>query len=65
MIFYGILLLAFAIGSWVLPKFGTQFFVMSWVDNWGTPIGIAIRLAIGLVGVAMVIKGLASRRSGR
>ncbi len=65
MIFYGILLLAFAIGSWVLPTFGTQFFIMSWVDNWGTPIGIAIRCVIGLIGVAMVIKGLASRRSSR
>jgi hypothetical protein len=60
--FFGIMLIVFAAGSWLLPKYaGTQFFVMSWVDNWGLTTGIVIRVVIGLIGVGLVVNAVRER----
>jgi hypothetical protein len=60
--FYGIVLLIFAIGSWVLPRnFGVQFWIMSWVDNWGLTVGIILRCLLGAAGLALIIKSIMAK----
>lgn len=64
MISFGVLLMVFAAGSWFLPRYaGFQFWLMSWVDNWGLTVGIVIRCVIGAIGLALLVKGLSERRS--
>lgn len=44
-------------GSFVLHFMDREFTVLSWVDNWGTGVGNAIRIACIIVGAALWFLG--------
>lgn len=54
---FGYTLLLFAIGSALLPLVGMQFILMAWVDYWGTTIGWAIRAAMAVIGIGLIVFG--------
>jgi hypothetical protein len=47
----------FGAGSFVLNQLDMEFIVLSWIDNWGPTVGIAIRVALMVVGAAMWLIG--------
>ena len=46
-------LLLFGIGSIVLNFFNYEFMLLSWIDNWGTTAGWAIRISMIVVGAVL------------
>lgn len=51
---FGTWLIILSVGSAILPYFGLQFILLSWVDSWGPMIGWVIRGAFVLLGIAMI-----------
>jgi hypothetical protein len=47
----------FGAGSFLLNLLGLEFIVLSWVDNWGPTVGIAIRVGLMVVGAGMWLAG--------
>lgn len=47
----------FGAGSFVLNLLGLEFVVLSWIDNWGPTVGIAIRVGLMVVGAGMWLAG--------
>jgi hypothetical protein len=47
----------FGAGSFVLNLLGLEFVVLSWIDNWGPTVGIAIRIGLMVVGAGMWLAG--------
>ena len=54
---WGLWLFIFGAGSFVLNMLGMEFVVLSWIDNWGPTVGIAIRVGLMVVGAAMWFVG--------
>lgn len=50
-------LFIFGIGSFLLNMFGMEFKLLSWIDNWGPTVGIAIRVGLIVVGAALWLIG--------
>ena len=44
-------------GSFLLPYFGLQVILVSWIDNWGIGVGNGIRIAMIVVGVILWFMG--------
>lgn len=53
----GLWLFVFGAGSFLLHQFGREFRLLSWVDNWGADIGMAIRIGLIVVGAALWLIG--------
>lgn len=53
----GGLLVLMGAGSFVLNMMGREFTLISWIDNWGTDVGIGIRVAMIIVGIALFFFG--------
>ena len=53
----GGLLVLLGAGSFLLPYFGLQFILVSWIDNWGIGVGNGIRIAMIVVGVILWFMG--------
>lgn len=53
----GGLLFFLGVGSFVLNYLGREFVLIMWIDNWGPTIGIAIRIALIVVGGALWLMG--------
>ncbi|GJQ29966.1 MAG: hypothetical protein HBSAPP03_18500 [Phycisphaerae bacterium] len=51
---FGIFLIIAAVVSLVLPFMGLQLLIFRWVDAWGLPTGLLIRLGIIALGALMV-----------
>jgi len=56
-------LVILGLGSFLLQRFGYEFRLLSWVDNWGPTVGLAIRLGCVVAGIALYVLG--SGRGGR
>lgn len=52
---WGMTLVIFGLGSFLLNKIGAEFILLMWVDSWGPEVGTAIRLGVVVVGVVMMI----------
>jgi hypothetical protein len=51
-------LLAFlGAGSFILNQLGREFTLISWIDNWGATTGMAIRIAMIVVGAGLWFAG--------
>lgn len=51
-------LLAFlGAGSFILNQLGREFTLISWIDNWGETAGIAIRIAMIVIGAGLWFAG--------
>ena len=53
----GALLILLGAGSFVLNMLGREFVLIMWIDNWGPTVGIAIRVAMIVVGIIMLFMG--------
>jgi hypothetical protein len=53
----GGLLVLFGAGSFVLNMLDREFTVISWIDNWGPTVGMAIRVSMIVVGAALWFMG--------
>ncbi|MCC7249395.1 MAG: hypothetical protein IT473_12300 [Lysobacter sp.] len=53
----GFWLFVFGAGSFLLHQFGREFRLLSWVDNWGADVGMAIRIGLIVVGAALWLIG--------
>ncbi|MEQ8786911.1 MAG: hypothetical protein RIC55_11455 [Pirellulaceae bacterium] len=53
----GCTMMVLAIGSLIIPLFGLQFRILSWIDNWGLAAGIGIRLGFVVLGGLLVFLG--------
>lgn len=53
----GFWLFVFGAGSFLLNHFGREFRLLSWVDNWGPSVGMAIRVGLIVVGAALWLLG--------
>ncbi|MGB0844418.1 MAG: hypothetical protein ACPGVN_06715 [Alphaproteobacteria bacterium] len=42
-------------GSFVLDFFNMQFKLLAWIDTWGTTTGLIIKIAMIVVGVALLL----------
>lgn len=60
----GSFLLLFGIASIILNFFNYEFMLLSWVDNWGTTVGWAIRITMIVVGAALLFFGQAEKEEG-
>ena len=49
----GGLLVLLGAGSFVLNMMDREFTVISWIDNWGPTVGMAIRVGMIVVGAAL------------
>lgn len=54
---FGGLLVLLGAGSFVLNMMEREFTVISWIDNWGPTVGIAIRVGLIVVGGALWFMG--------
>jgi hypothetical protein len=54
---WGGYLFFFGVGSIVLSFLNMEFIILSWIDNWGTSVGWAIRIGLAVVGGAMWLLG--------
>lgn len=61
---FGIFLIVMAVGSAVLPYVGMQFFLVMWIDTWGTTIGWVIRGVLLLIGIALIALSARQIESG-
>ena len=53
----GGLLVLLGAGSFVLNMMEREFTVISWIDNWGPTVGMAIRVGMIVVGAALWFMG--------
>lgn len=53
----GGLLVLLGAGSFVLNMMQREFIVISWIDNWGPTVGMAIRVAMIVVGAVLWFMG--------
>lgn len=53
----GGLLVLLGAGSFVLNMLDREFTVISWIDNWGPTVGMAIRVVMIVVGAALWFMG--------
>ncbi|TXH77828.1 MAG: hypothetical protein E6Q88_00410 [Lysobacteraceae bacterium] len=53
----GLWLFIFGAGSFLLNVFGMEFRLLSWIDNWGPTVGIAIRVGLVVVGAVLWLLG--------
>lgn len=60
---FGFWLFVFGAGSFLLHQFGREFRLLSWVDNWGADIGMAIRIGLIVVGAALWLIGHKQERA--
>lgn len=58
-------LIVLGLGSFVLQWLGYDFRLLSWVDNWGSTIGLVIRLSCVVVGIALCVLGSGRGGHGR
>lgn len=54
---WGVTLVLLAAGSFLLNMLGMEFILLSWVDLWGTGIGMFIRFGLIGLGCVMAIFG--------
>lgn len=52
---WGMTLVIFGLGSFLLNMFGFEFALLMWVDNWGATVGTVIRLGVAALGLVMMI----------
>ncbi|MBN8220008.1 MAG: hypothetical protein J0L53_03740 [Spirochaetes bacterium] len=55
---FGITLVLFGIGSFVLNLMHYEFRLLMWIDQWGRGAGIAIRVGLVVLGAALFFFGL-------
>ena len=55
---FGITLVLFGIGSFVLNLMHYEFRLLMWIDQWGRGAGIAIRVGLIVLGAALFFFGL-------
>lgn len=53
----GGLLVLLGAGSFVLNMLDREFTIISWIDNWGPTVGMAIRVGMIVVGAALWFMG--------
>ncbi|HEY7753239.1 MAG TPA: hypothetical protein VH856_05445 [Steroidobacteraceae bacterium] len=53
----GGLLVLLGAGSFVLNMMDREFTVISWIDNWGPAVGVAIRVVMIVAGAALWFLG--------
>jgi len=53
----GGLLVLLGAGSFVLNMLDREFTIISWIDNWGPTVGMAIRAGMIVVGAALWFMG--------
>jgi hypothetical protein len=53
----GGLLVLLGAGSFVLNMMDREFTVISWIDNWGPTVGVAIRVVMIIAGAALWFAG--------
>ena len=58
---WGMFLIIMAAGSAILPRFGIQFIILAWIDQWGETTAWVIRGVLAAIGAGLLIK---SRRAG-
>jgi hypothetical protein len=49
----GGLMFFLGLGSFVLNMLGREFMLLSWIDNWGPTVGIALRIVLIVAGGAL------------
>jgi len=54
---FGGLLVLLGAGSFVLNMMDREFTVISWIDNWGPTVGVAIRVVMIVAGAALWFAG--------
>lgn len=47
----------FGVGSIILHFLDMNFTILSWIDNWGNTVGWAIRIALVVIGIILLIVG--------
>ena len=50
-------LFVFEAGSFLLNMVGMKFMLLSWIDTWGSTVGLAIRVGLIMVGAALRLIG--------
>lgn len=55
---FGGFLILMGAGSFVLNLLGMEFRLLSWIDMWGSTVGIAIRIGMIVVGAALIFLGM-------
>lgn len=53
----GAVLVLLGAGSFVLNMLDRQFVVLSWIDNWGSQVGTAIRIGLIVIGAVLWFMG--------
>lgn len=53
----GVFLVLMGAGSFVLNQLGMEFLLLGWIDLWGAAVGIAIRIALIVLGVVLMVAG--------
>ena len=53
----GGLLVLLGAGSFVLNMMGREFMLIAWIESWGPTVGVAIRIGLIVVGVALWFMG--------
>ncbi|MEO1573432.1 MAG: hypothetical protein AAFU65_00550 [Pseudomonadota bacterium] len=53
----GMWLAIFGAGSFALNMMGREFAILSWIDSWGTDVGMGIRIAMIVVGAILFFMG--------
>lgn len=54
----GGLMILLGAGSFILNMMGRQFTLLMWIDNWGPTVGLAIRIALIVLGAILVFMGM-------
>ncbi len=55
---FGGFLILMGAGSFVLNLLGMEFLLLSWIDMWGSTVGITIRIGMIVVGAALIFLGM-------
>jgi hypothetical protein len=59
----GTYFLLFGIGSFILNALGAEFIILSWVDAWGTAVGMGIRVAMIAIGLVLIGIGFSRKNA--
>lgn len=54
---FGIFLLVFGAGSFVLNMMNYEFTLMMWINTWGPTVGVVIRVAMIGLGILLLVLG--------
>jgi hypothetical protein len=54
---FGIYLIVFGVGSFILNQFGMEFRLLSWIDSWGDSTALLIRGGMILAGGGLALAG--------